>query len=173
MDDKTLSLRRLLTRYHDSEKDIFLHPNTSSILEDARANADYSLTSQDVLDYRASLYNISRSVEARELRGQRRYESTRKWECYGPGIQYNTIHYNTKQYTIQYNTHCFSGIFDTIQYNTQTIRFDTIQYNTIQFVTIQYNTIFVTIQVDIRYNTIQIQYKYKYNTINTIHNTFF
>ena len=116
MDEKTASLQRLLTRYYDSEKDIFLHPNTSSILEDARANADYNLTSQDVLDYRASLYNISRSVEARELRGRRRYESTRKWECYGPGIRYNTIQYNTIQYnTIQYITKQYRTNWSIIQ----------------------------------------------------------
>ena len=96
MNEKSTSLQRLIKQYHNSDKNIFLHPNTSTILQDAKNNADYNLSAQDVLDFRASLYNISRSIELRELRGRRRYESTRKWECYGPGIQYNTsFQYNT------------------------------------------------------------------------------
>ena len=85
IEDKPANLQRLLTHYYKPENDIFLHPNTPSILEAARENADYALTTQDIEDFRASLYQISRSIENRELRGKKRYESGRCWQAYAPG----------------------------------------------------------------------------------------
>ena len=85
MDTKTESFRRLLTELNDGTKDVFLQPTTAAILELARRNADYNLTKEDILRFRQTLSDVSRSIETKELRGERRHLSHRKWIAYAPG----------------------------------------------------------------------------------------
>lgn len=85
MDAKTESFRRLLTELNDGTKDVFLQPTTAAILELAKRNADYNLTKEDILRFRQTLSDVSRSIETKELRGERRHLSHRKWIAYAPG----------------------------------------------------------------------------------------
>ena len=85
MQNKTDSYERLLHDLNDGTKDVFLQPTTAAILREARKNADYNLTRDDIELYRHSLWNISRQIEKRELSGKSRYQSTRRWLVYAPG----------------------------------------------------------------------------------------
>ena len=79
-------MNRLITDYFDSTKDIFLHPTTTNILNDARRDGNLSqLTREDIIRFRQSLYDISRETEARILRGKKRYLASRKWISFAPG----------------------------------------------------------------------------------------
>lgn len=83
--DKNDSFERLLHDLNDRSKDVFLQPTTAAILGEARRNADYNLTRDDIELYRHSLWDISRQIEKKELSGKARYESTRKWLVFAPG----------------------------------------------------------------------------------------
>ena len=85
MNTKTESFRRLLADLNDGTKDVFLQPTTSAILAEARKNADYNLTKEDILRFRQTLSDVSRSIEQKELRGMQRHISTRKFITYAPG----------------------------------------------------------------------------------------
>ena len=85
MEDKTESFKRLLADFNDGTKDVFLQPTTAAILREAKRNADYNLTKEDILRFRQTLSDVSRSIESKELRGERRHLSHRKWMVYAPG----------------------------------------------------------------------------------------
>lgn len=85
MDTKNESFKRLLADFNDGTKDVFLQPTTAAILEQARRNADYNLTKEDILRFRQTLSDVSRSIEMKELRGASRHLSHRKWIAYAPG----------------------------------------------------------------------------------------
>lgn len=85
MDTKTESFRRLLANFNDGTKDVFLQPTTAAILEEAKRNANYELTKDDIIRFRQTLSDVSRSIEAKQLRGERRHLSHRKWLIYAPG----------------------------------------------------------------------------------------
>ena len=133
MENKTDSFERLMRDLNDGTKDIFLQPTTAAILDEARSNADYNLTRDDIELFRHrlvtqktdnavvratdigmivgmggnftddirvwsgqitfflfvcfdSLYNISRSIEKKQLSGKPRHQSTKKWLAYAPGL---------------------------------------------------------------------------------------
>ena len=71
---------------NDGTKDVFLQPTTAAILREARNQADYNITRDDVELYRHSLWDISRQIEKKELSGKARYQSSRKWIVYAPGV---------------------------------------------------------------------------------------
>ena len=76
----------LVKDYFDSSKDIFLYPTTSGILEHVKTNANLThITTQDVIQFRQTLYEISRATEARLLRGKKRYLANRPWLTFAPG----------------------------------------------------------------------------------------
>ena len=85
MDTKTESFKRLLADLNDGTKDVFLQPTTAAILAEARRNADYNLTKEDILRFRQTLSDVSRSIEQKELRGEKRHISCRKFITYAPG----------------------------------------------------------------------------------------
>lgn len=85
MDDKTDSFKRLLAELNDGTKDIFIQPTTAAILAEAKKNADYRLTRDDIEQFRQTLSDVSRSIELKELRGERRHLSSRRWIAYAPG----------------------------------------------------------------------------------------
>ena len=86
MEDKTDSFIRLMHDLDDGTKDVFLQPTTPAILREARKNADYNLTRDDIELYRHSLYQISRQIEKKQLSGKPRHQSSRKWLVYAPGV---------------------------------------------------------------------------------------
>ena len=53
--NKTDSFERLMLSLNDGTKDIFLQPTTAAILGEARRNADYNLTHDDIELYRHRL----------------------------------------------------------------------------------------------------------------------
>ena len=55
MEDKTESFKRLLADFNDGTKDVYLQPTTAAILEQAKRNADYNLTKEDILRFRQTL----------------------------------------------------------------------------------------------------------------------
>ena len=85
MNTKTESFRRLLADLNDGTKDVFLQPTTAAILAEAKRNADYNLTKEDILRFRQTLSDVSRSIEQKELRGEKRHISHRKFITYAPG----------------------------------------------------------------------------------------
>ena len=85
MEDKTESFKRLLADFNDGTKDVYLQPTTAAILEQAKRNADYNLTKEDILRFRQTLSDVSRATETKLLRGERRHLSHQKWLAYAPG----------------------------------------------------------------------------------------
>ena len=55
MENKTDSFERLMRDLNDGTKDIFLQPTTAAILNEARSNADYNLTRDDIELFRHRL----------------------------------------------------------------------------------------------------------------------
>ena len=55
MENKTDSYGRLMQDLNNGAKDIFLQPTTSAILEEARKNADFNITRDDIELYRHRL----------------------------------------------------------------------------------------------------------------------
>ena len=96
MDTKTESFKRLLAELNDGTKDVFLQPTTAAILEQAKRDADYNLTKEDILLFRQTLSDVSRAVESKELRGEKRHLSHRHWLAYAPGYDsYRWKHMNS------------------------------------------------------------------------------
>lgn len=77
----------LIQRFNDSNtEDIQIHPNSADILEELKQDSRLSfLTQRDVKLFEQSLYNLSRSKEFHQLRGKKRYLSSRPWISFAPG----------------------------------------------------------------------------------------
>ena len=101
--EKYQDLKKLVNDYHDSSKDIFLHPNTTDILREVSKDSKFSfLTRDDIKTFERSLYEISRANEFRLLRGKRRHLSNRPWISFAPGKYPNYFdndnHFNLTDY---------------------------------------------------------------------------
>ena len=84
---------RLLQHYHGpNTNDIFIHPNTQNILSEIAKDAELSkIPRKEILAFKRTLYDLSRSMEQRILRGEKRYLSHRKWLVYNIG-NYPVLH---------------------------------------------------------------------------------
>ena len=78
---------RLLHNYYGTPNhDIFVHPNTQNILRELSKDATVNkIPQKDILAFKRTLYDLSRSMEQRILRGAKRYHSHRTWMVYNIG----------------------------------------------------------------------------------------